>query len=573
MKKSFVIYWLVLLIFLPLFTWAQTSQFFEFELKNQRFPSKSEREILYAADTNISVAFTLLNLKRAEPIIPKSSILLGVKFDSNGSENSRFNVSSMDKVYSGYFVTNSTEATVVALGINAQNVNDYQYRIVENDSSEIIPWSKIPKLEQNYGAKKSYGFIGKFKDPGKRIFLEVRNKRNYSIRDGLVFDWRGNFKPLLKQVNLFVKVHDTLFSTVLKDDQYKLGLAKAIDPKTNIPVNFKFKDGLVRGIGLYFNNPDNVPYDIFVSHKKEGDTAQNWAIDHDFVNDHIDIFNDSYNRPGDYEIIVKPAKSIGKVQEKDILRIPFEVLLGEDHSEPIPIEPIIMLSLVVILIGALIFLIYYNRSQRKLQKAKQEQQVTTLKLKSIRSQLNPHFMFNALTSIQNLINKNDIANANFYLSKFAGLTRQVLDSNNENLLSLEDEVKMLTDYLEMEQLRFNFKYERDIDTSLNQANIEVPAMLLQPFVENAVKHGVSALKVNGIISVRIKAIGVDLEMKVTDNGVGYNLGNVSSGYGIKLSEERVELLNQLYKDQSISLTSNASATGTVITIRLSNWIS
>ncbi|MBC7568051.1 MAG: histidine kinase, partial [Pedobacter sp.] len=465
------------------------------------------------------------------------------------------------------------EATVVALGINSQNVNDYQYRVVENDSSEIIPWSNIPKLEQNYGAKKAYGFIGKFKAPGKRIFLEVRNKRNYSTRDGIVFDWRGNFTPVLKQVNLLVTVNDTLFTTVLKDDQYKLGFTKIVDPKTNVPINFKFKDGLVRAITLYFNNPENVPYDIFISHKKKGDTAQNWGVDYDFSNDHVDIFNDSYNYPGNYEVIIRPSKLIGKVQEKDILRIPFEVLPGEDHSQGPPVGLIILLSLIIILSGTLIFVIYYTRSKRRLQKSKQEQQVAALKLKSIRSQLNPHFMFNALTSIQNLINKNNITDANFYLSKFAGLTRQVLDSNNENFLSLEDEVKMLTDYLQMEQLRFDFQFKINVDPELNQANIEVPAMLLQPFVENAVKYGVSRLKHDGVVKIIITGSGPDLELKVTDNGAGYAPDSASSGYGINLSNERVELLNQLYKDQSISLTTHSSATGTVITIRLSNWIS
>ncbi|RZL16841.1 MAG: hypothetical protein EOO89_10955, partial [Pedobacter sp.] len=270
MKKPFTAFCSILLVLIPLINYAQTRQFFQFELKNQRYPSKSEPEILSVLDNDIAGALTFTDPKGAQKMIPKSSILLGIQFKPEESRISRFNVNSMDKVYSGYFLSNGAEVTVLALGINAQNVNDYQYRVVENDSIETIPWSKIPKLEQNYGAKKAYGFIGKFKAPGKRIFLEVRNKKDYKTRDGIVFDWRGNFKPLLKQVNLFVKVRDTLFATVLKEDEFKLGLTKSVDPKTNVPIGFKFKDGVVNVITLYFNNPENVPFDVSISRKKEG---------------------------------------------------------------------------------------------------------------------------------------------------------------------------------------------------------------------------------------------------------------------------------------------------------------
>ncbi|MGY4385787.1 two-component system LytT family sensor kinase [Pedobacter sp. UYP24] len=571
MKKSLLIFWLSFQVLAPAISWAQSRQFFQFDLKSRRFPSNTDLETLSVSDTAIYQAFNFMSPKNQD-MEPKSPIMLGVKFRSAGYKGSGFKVSSMNKVYAAYFLKDSDEVTVIALGINERNINDYQYRVVENDSSEITPWSKIPKLEQKYGAKKAYGFINKFKAPGKQLFLEVRNKRNYSIRDGVIFDWRRDFKPLLKQVNLTVKLNDTLFTTVLKDDQYKLGFTKLVDSKTNVPIDFKFKGGLVKGITLYFNNHGTVPYDIFISRKTEGDTLQKWLEVYSFTEDNKTIY-DEFVYPGKYEIIVSRSESIGKSPEKDILRIPFEVLPGQVDSKAPPIELVIMLSLIVILLGLLIFLIYYNRSKRRLQKSKQEQQVAVLKLKSIRSQLNPHFMFNALTSIQNLINKNNIGDANFYLSKFAGLTRQVLDSNNENLLSLEDEVKMLTDYLEMEQLRFNFQFEMQVDPSLNQANIEVPAMLLQPFVENAVKHGVSGIHKGGKIQVIIKEIGADLEMRVQDNGGGYDQNAASSGYGIKLSEERVELLNQLYKDQSISLSTDSTVAGTVITIRLSNWIS
>ena len=551
---------------------AQSRQFFQFEFKDQRSPSNSELSRLSIPDTALYQIDNFMAPKDLKSMAPKTPILLGIRLQPSGSTTSRTDINSIDKVYSAYFITDNAQATVVALGINDKNVGDYQYRVVENDSIEITPWSKIPKLAKGFGAKTSYGFIGDFRAPGKQLLVEIKNIKNYDIRDGVIFDWRKDFKPVLKQVNVLLKINDTLFSTVLKDDQYKQGLTKIVDPITNIPVNFNFKDGLVRHIILYFNSHETIPYEIFVHRIVDG-KSQGGEFGSEFTTDSKMVSFTEFDYPGKYEIVVSRSKSIGKSKEKDLLKIPFEVLPGIDRSQSPPLGLLILLAIIVILLGLLIFTIYYRRNRTRLEKLKQEEQTASLKLKSIRSQLNPHFMFNALSSIQNLINKNNITDANFYLSKFAGLTRQVLDSNNENMISLDDELRMLTDYLEMEQLRFNFRFEIVIDPLLNQANIEVPAMLVQPFIENAVKHGVSGLKQEGLIQIIIKGLGTDLEMKVQDNGGGYDQNECFSGYGIKLSEERIELLNQLYKGQSVSLSTTSTSKGTTIIIRLSNWIS
>ncbi|HMI02376.1 MAG TPA: histidine kinase, partial [Pedobacter sp.] len=281
-------------------------------------------------------------------------------------------------------------------------------------------------------------------------------------------------------------------------------------------------------------------------------------------------------QPGKYRFKVVRTEAIsGQYDKTQALYIPFEVKpppppTGEKKVSLKQALPYITAALSGV---ALLFFVYYRRNKLKLKTAAQEKQLAGLKLKSIRSQLNPHFMFNALSSIQNLINKNNIEDANFYLSKFAGLTRQVLDSNNEDLISLDEEVKLLNDYLQMEQLRFNFKYDILVDESLNQANIEIPTMLLQPFAENAVKHGISGLKEAGRLSIKMVTEQKDLVLSIEDNGKGFNKKEDTTGYGLKLSEERITLLNQLYKDQQLSLHISPAHTGTLVTIRLSNWIS
>src|SRR5690606_26635686 len=122
----------------------------------------------------------------------------------------------------------------------------------------------------------------------------------------------------------------------------------------------------------------------------------------------------------------------------------------------------------------------------------------------------------------NLMNKNEIDNANKYLSKFARLTRNVLD--DKELISLSQEKTLLDDYLQMEQLRFGFTYEINHAGNLDLDNIEIPSMLLQPFVENAVKHGVAQNASDGKVIVTFIKQANDLVLTVTDNGSGFDTG-------------------------------------------------
>lgn len=546
---------------------SQAGNNFNFDFSGM-FDGQIAMNILHIPDTAIGGVFA--GMENKENKMPKSPILLGVKLNPDRPFRMPVYVKSLSKSYLSYFIPDGSEVIVVAMGINKNNVKDYLYRVVENDSNEIIPWSKIPKLEKKYGANQPYGFIGRFQAPGKQLLVEVRNISNYDIREGVIFDWRTRFKPTLQGIALIARRNGRLEYGNLKGSEY----AKEFDPKTNIPTGFKFKQKEIEDIQLFFNDHFGLPYAIAVrriddeNHKTDYGFLQLEMVENSYM-----IYKDHFDYPGKYEILVNRGDRYGALSEKDVLRIPFEVLPKPYQFKKPSIEEVIIIAVVILVIGGLIFLRYHKRSKERLQKSAQEKQLAGLKLKSIRSQLNPHFMFNALTSIQNLINKNNIEDANFYLSKFAGLTRQILDSNNEDLISLDEEVKLLSDYLQMEQLRFNFKYDILVDESLNQANIEIPAMLLQPFVENAVKHGISALKEMGTLYIQMKAEGKDLVLSIEDNGKGFSKKEDTTGYGLKLSEERITLLNQLYKEQPLSLRLSPGDTGTLVTIRLSNWIS
>lgn len=233
---------------------------------------------------------------------------------------------------------------------------------------------------------------------------------------------------------------------------------------------------------------------------------------------------------------------------------------------------LMLFGIPMLIMVAVIYFFFRIRNRRQQKKLQQQNEFAKLKLQSIRSQLNPHFVFNALAGIQNLMNKQETGKANNYLAAFSRITRSVLDNSAKELITIDDEVKLLSDYLQMEQLRFGFQYTIIVDEELDKHNIEIPAMLLQPFVENAVKHGISSLKENGSIQIEFRKIKADLRLSITDNGKGFDSGKEYNGLGLQLSKSRIALFNTIYKDTPAQLNIDSSAQGTKVLITLKNWI-
>lgn len=203
-------------------------------------------------------------------------------------------------------------------------------------------------------------------------------------------------------------------------------------------------------------------------------------------------------------------------------------------------------------------------------KAEKEKEKAQLQLEAVRSQLNPHFLFNALAGIQTLMNTDQTEQANRYLTRFSRLTRSVLKSTD--LISLDEERNLLDDYLQMEQLRFNFKYEITIDPNLDLHNTEIPSMMLQPFIENAVKHGIASLGSDGRITIAIFRNNDDLTLKIEDNGKGFDTSRSYAGLGFNLSTKRIALLNKIYKKDPILLNMESQPGKTIVSIVLTKWL-
>lgn len=200
-----------------------------------------------------------------------------------------------------------------------------------------------------------------------------------------------------------------------------------------------------------------------------------------------------------------------------------------------------------LLIAAIIGIAYYFRTKEKQKKERNRRRIRELELRAIRSQMNPHFIFNALSSIQNLINRSASQEANEYLIDFSRLLRKVLATSEKKLVPLSDEIEQLQLYLKLEQLRFPFSYSLTVDKNIEPDAIEIPGMLIQPFVENAVKHGI-APRGTGEIIIRLSLQDQLLTIDIIDDGPGIET-EAEGGFGIRAISNEFEILKDLYNTE------------------------
>lgn len=231
---------------------------------------------------------------------------------------------------------------------------------------------------------------------------------------------------------------------------------------------------------------------------------------------------------------------------------------------------------------ALLVYAIYRLIDARLQKQKEKiknlnNRLDAMRHSALRAQMNPHFIFNALGSIQYHIQKQDTHLAEEYLSDFAQLMRAILDSAKDDFVMLKDEIKMLQMYLKLELLRFDekFNYTLNIDDSVDMTS-EIPSMIIQPFLENAINHGLYHLKSRkGILAIEFKDEKEELICEIKDNGIGRLASKELSktkhkSRGMNIVQERIELLSsnsdQQYDVKIVDLYEKNKALGTHVTL-------
>jgi LytS/YehU family sensor histidine kinase len=230
---------------------------------------------------------------------------------------------------------------------------------------------------------------------------------------------------------------------------------------------------------------------------------------------------------------------------------------------------------------------FVKRNKNNLQKQKEfyelNNRVKELEITVIKSQMNPHFISNSLAAIQNLIFTQKIEEAGQYLAKFSFFLRQVLDYSDKTLITLQEELEMVKLCLDLEQLRFtdNFSFELVVDPKINLSDVLTPSLITQPFIENAIWHGLIPLKDrNPKLTITVFLQKNYVMLVIEDNGVGRekNKSLISkSSRGMKIAMDKIESINRLQEnlDHLIEVTDlydeRGLPSGTKVSIRLSTY--
>ena len=269
------------------------------------------------------------------------------------------------------------------------------------------------------------------------------------------------------------------------------------------------------------------------------------------------------------EISSKQNRISGLEQERELSQSKYDLALTEQELVRVSNrrQQWIIYSLIfgLLLMGVATFFFYRSTQQQKLAN-------NLLALKSLRSQMNPHFIFNALNSVNNYIAKSDERSANRYLSEFSTLMRSVLENSDEDFIPLTKELELLRLYVKLEHDRFSdkFDYEINVDERIDISTFQIPPMLLQPYIENAIWHGLRYKVDKGFLNIQIKQNkDTSLSITISDNGIGRKRSaelktqnqKKQRSKGMGNIKKRIAILNDMYKDRVDVDISNLNADG------------
>jgi signal transduction histidine kinase len=225
-----------------------------------------------------------------------------------------------------------------------------------------------------------------------------------------------------------------------------------------------------------------------------------------------------------------------------------------------------LFAYLVLLCIALVSDYYGKYRERRLLASQLQAQLSQAKLQALRMQLNPHFLFNALNSIAMLARRNDNTRAVRMIAGLGDLLRHVLEDSPEDEVTVRDEVRFIERYLEIERVRFGERLDVQIDVQESALDAFVPNLLLQPLVENAIKHGIARKPTGGTITITGARVGDRIVLEIADDGPGMSAGP-REGTGVGLVNIR-QRLQQLYGDQFAFDVENVSGGGVRATIWL-----
>jgi tetratricopeptide (TPR) repeat protein len=492
----------------------------------------------YVALTLSNLAMTARGLKKytsAFEYLKKGLALQYIIKDSFGIANSLQGIGIVFDL-----LTNSDSALWYynkALAIN--KIKNYKLNIAENLTNIGIIYKDIGKYEDAYFSLKE----------SLSLFKELKRTMNA-------------YSSELNIGELFCNAPDSFFS------------------KKTIPLSQRYtKAGLLfKKIISYAKESEDIDLEskgwqgLSIVYEKTGD----YKKAHEAFKKNVVLQDSIINE----EKIESTTKQIDKIEfEKK------EAILNATHKAEIKQQKTVKNALAtgagILTFGSIVSFLFYKRKRDAVQKQKEAEfktEVSETEMKALRSQMNPHFIFNSLNSIGDYIAKNNTKLADEYLAKFAKLMRLILENSEKKEVLLSEDLKALELYMQLESLRMNnkFEYVIKVDKDIDAENTLIPPLMLQPFVENSIWHGISKKEGAGKILVHIKKEGEMINCIVEDDGIGRKLAAMENedskasqkqSLGMKITKARINILNKM-KNSTADVQLFDLAQGTRVEVKL-----
>lgn len=404
------------------------------------------------------------------------------------------------------------------------------------------------------------------------------------INIGTLYDWNnGDYKTALKYYEDGLTLSKAYnYSGGISTAYSNIGHAYAMMGQYNKALDYQLKSlSVARSIGYKFDC-QNILAEISDTYMKKGDYKK--ALE--FYQKFTDLKDSLMNEKSKSTLVELQTKYDVEKRELQLASLKQGAILLTQKNQiqslsltrkNYLIAGVILLSLLLVLLGYL--LIKQKNLKAKRQKELLEQQLVSSNLKTLRAQMNPHFIYNSLNSIQGLVNVGENKKASSFIAVFSKLSRSILNYTEVQSVSLSEEIKFLRNYISIESLRFdnNFDYTIEIDEAINPEDSYLPPLIIQPLVENAIIHGLFHKEGQKELRILVSMQGNFLKWQIIDNGIGItesrNIQTRKPGHksmGTNIIMERLKLLTHLESlENIITFTDRMGServSGTIVTI-------
>ncbi|HVW99402.1 MAG TPA: histidine kinase [Candidatus Babeliaceae bacterium] len=464
-----------------------------------------------------------------------------------------------------FFVYDTTGIFFLVPYVTKKNTLNFEFTVLLNNKITITPWSHVSRFtkvtvgDMDAGS----GVTGLYRASiGQYLVAYLKNRAGQIISSMVIY-----FKKDSPEITSISTSDNALaFSTLTTEKSEYNRIQPDIGWHREYTGNFSGKTNILKlpnnennvliNINSNIYRRDALEYALY----RNGKEIRKW-ISNELDNHYILLKNLT---PGDYRILIR-----FKRQRNNAIELRLSIL--SIWYKTVAFKAVVLT--VLVLVAAFLSFVSKYRAQKKVSTLlSKKTEKSTEELKNIYALLNPHFTFNALGSIQGLVNKGDVDAASKYLSSFGELLRETLKESKADHISITKELENLKLYIDIEQLRHPFTYNLNVDSRIDIFSTTIPPFLLQPFVENSIKHGISKMNGRGEVRISINKTGDVMMVRIADNGPGFDPVLINEGYGLSLSRRRIDALNRDYGEELIRLQLERSREEFIILLSFKNWL-